>query len=210
MINPSYTGKRYDIMSLVPNNVKKVLDIGCSTGELGLLIKSERQAFVVGVEVDPKAAIEAKRKIDEVHTENIEDCQFQTFGGDFDCIIFADVLEHTKNPWVILREAGSVLSDDGSIIISVPNVQHVTVLKNLIIGLWPVRSRGIFDKTHLRFFTRKSITTLAEDCGLKVRTIKRQYRFIDRPHFINKFAKFLAFPLIRDFLAYQLILVLNK
>ena len=210
MINKSYTGLRPDIFELIPSNIKKVLDFGCSTGELGGTIKAESQAYVVGIEIDRIAAKEAKNKLDEVYVGDIEELDLNSFDKNFDCIIFADVLEHVVSPLSVLNKCKLLLNDNGVVIISLPNVQHVTVLLNLIFGLWPQRDRGIFDRTHLRFFTRKSANLVFDNAGLKIDCLSRQYRFIDRPHKINQFAKFFAIPFIRNFLTYQLIFRLKK
>jgi len=83
----------------------------------------------------------------------------------FDCIIFADILEHLKDPLVLLKNATSFLSDGGVIIASIPNIRHHTTIINLLFkGYWPYRERGIHDKTHLRFFTLKNIKEMIEDC----------------------------------------------
>lgn len=107
-----------------------------------------------------------KEKIDKVIVGNIERINLTDYftPNYFYCIIFADVLEHLKNPWTVLKGTTNFLTDSGFVIISFPNVRHYTTIINLVKGYWPYRERGIHDKTHLRFFTFKNIKN-AFRCG---------------------------------------------
>jgi len=129
----------------------------------------------------------------------------------FDCIIFADILEHLKNPWGVLKSATNFLNNEGVIIASIPNVRHYTTIINLAIeGYWSYRERGIHDKTHLRFFTLKNIREMFENGGLKIVRIERNYRIIERPHRFNRFSKYFAFPPLKDFITLQYLVVAKK
>lgn len=120
-----------------------------------------------------------------------------------------DVSEHTKSPSMNLNKIKSVCKSEAEIVLSLPNVQRITVLLNLLRGIWPERDRGIFDKTHLRWFTLKSIETLANDNGLKISRIMRHYRFTDRPSSkLNRLARFFHFGVFKNFLTYQYVVVL--
>ncbi|HDD44769.1 MAG TPA: class I SAM-dependent methyltransferase [Candidatus Desulfofervidus auxilii] len=213
VLNPSYIGRRDDILNLIPNNVNKVLDVGCSVGVLGEQIKQRNSAEVVGIEVDEQMAKIAKEKLDKVIIGDIEKINLADyFTPDyFDCIIFADILEHLKDPWRVLKNTTSFLSDGGVIVISIPNVRHYTTILNLLFkGYWPYRERGIHDKTHLRFFTLKNVKEMIRDAGLKIVKIKRNYRIIEKPHRLNRFSKYFAFPFIKDFLTFQYLIVCKK
>ena len=211
--NPSYVGSRDDILNLVPDNVRKVLDVGCSVGALGEQIKQRNSVEVVGIELDEQMAKIAKEKLDKVIIGDIEkinsvDCLIPNY---FDCIIFADILEHLKDPWKVLKNITSFLSDDGVIVASIPNIRHYTTIINLLFkGYWPYRERGIHDKTHLRFFTLKNIKEMIEGAGLKIVKVKRNYRIIERPHRLNRFSKYFAFPFLKDFLTFQYLIVCKK
>jgi len=212
--NPSYIGIRNDILDLVPNSVSRVLDVGCSTGALGEQIKRRNNNLeVVGIELDEQMAKIAKEKLDRVIMGDIEKINF----GDylklnyFDCIIFADILEHLKDPWNVLKSATSFLSNDGVIVASIPNIRHYTTIINLLFkGYWPYRERGIHDKTHLRFFTLRNVEELFQHASLKIVRIERNYRIIEKPHPLNKYAKYFAFLFLRDFLTFQYLIVAKK
>ncbi|MCK4994580.1 MAG: class I SAM-dependent methyltransferase [Candidatus Omnitrophica bacterium] len=211
--NESYVGRRDDLLRLVPLSAQKVLDVGCSTGVFGQQIKQKTSAGVTGIELDMSMAKVARDKLDKVIIENIEEIDLNNFFAlkYFDCIIFSDVLEHFKNPWSVLKKTTAFLKDDGIVIASIPNVRHIsTIISLLFKGYWPYRKRGIHDKNHLRFFTLRNIKEMFFEAGFEVLKIKRKYRIIERPHYLNKFSYFFVVPLLRDFITFQYIVVARK
>lgn len=207
LFNPSYVMPRPDIETLIPNKAKFVMDVGCSTGVLGAAIKAKTGAYVAGIELSQKMADKALQHIDKVFVGDAHDLfQYKKIDDDYsyDVIIFADVLEHIINPWGTLLLSVNYLNTGGYIIASIPNIRHISTIYNLTIkGYWPYRERGIHDQTHLRFFTKKNIYELFEYAGLKIDLIKINYRLIEKPHYINRFAKYTAFPIVKDFFAFQ-------
>lgn len=211
--NQSYVGPRPDVLKLIPTGIRTVLDIGCSTGELGQAIKEKTGATVIGVDTSVEMAAVAKEKNDKVIIGNIEDQKTleQIENKKFDVIILADVLEHLINPWQTLKKLTNFLSPSGVVIASIPNVGHLDTLYNLLINnYWPYRDRGIHDRTHMRFFTLKNIGELFKEAGLKIEKINVNYRIIETPHFINKYAKYFALPGLRNLLAFQYLIVARK
>lgn len=204
--NPAYVGQRLDIERLIPLNARTVLDIGCSTGILGAAIKAKTGAQVFGIELSETMADEALNRIDQVFVGDASQviAQGELDGYRFDAIIFADVLEHLVDPWSVLRTAKGYLNSEGIIIASIPNVRHLDTIYHLLVkGYWPYRERGIHDRTHLRFFTKQNIAELFTNAGLTIDTIETNYRILEKPSPLNRFAKFLAFPILKDFLAFQ-------
>ena len=205
-LNPAYTGGRPDIESMVPVTAKLVLDVGCSNGTLGAAIKAKTGAKVVGVELSSAMAAEARNCLDQVF---VDDAAAVFASGKlsefrFDTIIFADVLEHLVDPWLVLQTAREYLAPGGVIIASLPNIRHIDTIYNLVVkGKWPYRDRGIHDRTHLRFFTRQNILDLFGNADLVINRIETNYRLIEKPHRFNRFAQFIALPGLRDFLAFQ-------
>jgi len=144
----------------------------------------------------------------DVENINLKECFLANY---FDCIIFVDVLEHLRDPWRILQEITLFLKEGGVVVASIPNVRHYSTILNLIFkGQWPYRERGIHDKTHLRFFTLKNIKELFSGAYLKIIRLRRNYRIIEQPHGINSMSKFLALPLIREFLTFQYLIIALK
>lgn len=211
--NPSYVGPRFDVVSMVPPGVTRVLDVGCSIGSLGEQLKSKFGVKVVGVEIDERMARIAETKLDKVIAGDIEslNLEFYFSGKCFDCIIFADVLEHLRNPWNVLKELTLYLDDKGVVIASLPNIRHYSSIINLVLrGYWPYRERGIHDRTHLRFFTLKNIRELFDCANLAIVQLKRNYRIIESPHYLNKYSKLFALPVINEFLTFQYLVVAKK
>ena len=97
--------------------------------------------------------------------------------GRFDCIVAADVLEHLADPWTALREACGLLEPGGTVVVSLPNVRFFEVFWELgVRGRWPRRDHGIFDATHLRWFTLRDARDLLEGAGLRVDEVRPQIR----------------------------------
>ncbi len=206
MINQAYIYKRPDIVRLVHPSAKRVLDVGCSTGVLGGQVKELTGAYVVGVELSETMANEAAKYLDEVYIGDATELIVNGFsdGSKFDTIIFSDLLEHLIDPWSTLNTATKYLDHHGVVIASIPNIRHISTLCNLVFkGYWPYQDRGIHDKTHLRFFTKKNIVELFEGANLKLEVVKVNYRFFDKPLRVNRFARYFALPFLRNFLAYQ-------
>lgn len=154
----------------VPSNAK-VLDVGCGTGSLALVVNRGKGNEVLGLEPDPvRAAAASERGLTVVNSELTP--EFLAEHGSFDAIIFADVLEHVPTPKKIIDLAMSGLKSGGLMLISVPNVAHWSVRANLLVGRFNYEEVGIMDATHLRWFTRKTIRQLVENSGLEVLSIR--------------------------------------
>lgn len=134
----------------------RILDVGCAAGYLGKSLR-EKGHHVIGVESDAAAAETARPYYAAFHLADIETFAFP-YRREFDYILFADVLEHLRDPWEVLRRAIPALRDSGRIIISVPNVANWTIRLSLLFGKFDPRERGILDKTHLHFFTLRTLT----------------------------------------------------
>jgi SAM-dependent methyltransferase len=93
------------------------------------------------------------------------------FPAPFDVIVFGDVLEHLKNPLPVLREMTGSLKEEGIVLVSVPNVANIYVRLSLLFGRFDYQDRGILDRTHLRFFTRKTFRGFLFDAGLEMKSL---------------------------------------
>jgi len=145
----------------------RVLDVGCATGYLAAELTG-RGCRVVGVEADPDAAERARAHCERVVVGDVEDAATRdelAALAPFDAIVCGDVLEHLRDPWSALRGLSGL---GGRVVLSVPNVAHWTGRRALVRGRFPYAEHGLFDGTHLRFFTRASARALAEDAGLRV------------------------------------------
>lgn len=212
MHNPSYTGPRGDVVSIVPPTARRVLDIGCSNGRLGSFLKERQACQVTGIELDAAMAADAEGVLDHVVVTDLNDLvSLEKLPGEpFDAIIAADVLEHLVDPWTTVRLLSAKLSQGGYLIVSLPNVAHISTFWALISKKWPYRDRGIHDRTHLRFFSLGNIKELLPENLLEILLLKRNFRIIERPHKLNKRAKYFNIYPISDFFTFQYIVVARK
>ena len=162
---------RDDIVSLVPREANDILEIGCAAGMTGNKLKQKTGVYVAGVELDHKAALEAKKVLDEVIEGNIETLELPFIEKRFDCILFADVLEHLIDPLDVLKKTRKFLKTDGTVIASIPNVQYLGVVHQLVEGNWTYQDEGILDRTHLRFFTYHEIIKMFDEAGYTISNI---------------------------------------
>lgn len=163
-----YRQERRDVETLIPHGVKRILDIGCGEGILGKRLLSRGTKEVTGIEINTEVADRAKKNLTEVICGDIETMDLKFEKGYFDCIIFADVLEHLKDPLRVLTRMREFLSDSGVIVISIPNVRYYGIINMLVEGYWKYEDSGILDKNHLRFFTRKEIEILLSKAGYEI------------------------------------------
>jgi 2-polyprenyl-3-methyl-5-hydroxy-6-metoxy-1,4-benzoquinol methylase len=166
---------RNDVLDLVARQglrARRVLELGCATGVASRRLKEALAAeHYVALERDPKAAAAARAHLDEVHVADIEAALPDGLGeGDqaFDLLVALDVLEHLYDPWEVLVQLVGRLRPGGHVLVSIPNVQHLSILADLAQGRWTYQSCGLLDATHVRFFTWENITSLLEGAGLGV------------------------------------------
>ncbi|MGG5255315.1 glycosyltransferase, partial [Neobacillus sp. SM06] len=209
--NPGYsTFIRNEIINLIEEPAEKninVLEVGCACGATLLKIKNKyKNAEIHGIELNENAANIAKLYAN-VTDQNIENAELQFKQNYFDYIIFADVLEHLFDPWKVLKEIKKYLNADGKILISIPNVMHFSLLKQVINGKWTYSESGLLDRTHVRFFTLHEIIKALEDAGYK----NVEYQMITVPkspedqEFITKLSELSNENLIQQYEAYQYI-----
>jgi glycosyltransferase involved in cell wall biosynthesis/tetratricopeptide (TPR) repeat protein len=167
-----YENVRNDLIPLIPMDAKCILEVGCAAGMTGRELKKRSGVFVAGIELNPKAAEAAKYVLDDVVQGSIEEIDLPYSDGSFDCILFADVLEHLVNPLSALLKVRPLLKKDGTVVASIPNVQFHGVIHKLIEGNWTYEKEGILDETHLRFFTYKEIVKLFSQAGYSIETVE--------------------------------------
>jgi SAM-dependent methyltransferase len=160
---------RMDLMELLDFPFQTVLEVGCGSGSTARAIKERVSPITyLGIEVDQHAADEARGVMDRVLTGDIEKIDLDHYDirkNSIDLVIFADVLEHLYDPWKILRMLHSYLRPGGRIIASIPNIQNIRVIQNLVNGYWTYTNMGLLDATHIRFFTLAEIGKLFGGSG---------------------------------------------
>jgi len=145
----------------------RVLEFGCSTGYMSKALHDRLGATVVGVELNAEAAELAQAHLERVLVGDAEELDLEAeLGGErFDAILFADVLEHLRDPAALLRRVRPLLAEGGIVVASIPNIAHASVRLALLGGSWRYREQGLLDETHLRFFTREGVEDLFESAG---------------------------------------------
>ena len=170
-----YRRDRPDLLALVPPHARRILDVGCGEGALGAKLKAALRAEVHGIELHAPAAAAARRVLDSVTEGDATHVRLPFPEGAFDCLVFGDVLEHLVDPWTALRSTVKLLRRGGTVVASVPNLRHLGVtLPLLFAGRFEYEDEGILDRTHLRFFTRRSFVELLASAGLEDVKIGRE------------------------------------
>ena len=148
---------------------RRALDVGAADGFLAELLT--RQGWqVTALERDPAQAAKARGRCHEVIVADLDEAA-PRLEGAFDAIVYGDVLEHLADPLPVLVALNRSLASDGRVVVSVPNVAHLWVRLSLLLGRWEYADRGILDRTHLRFFTRRSFARFLGDAGLAIEEI---------------------------------------
>ena len=145
---------------------RRLLDVGAADGLLSRLLTA-RGWKVTGLEADPVAAAAGAPHCERMIVADL-DAGLPPLPGEFDAIVCADVLEHLRDPHGALVALRRALVPDGEVVVSIPNVAHLWMRLSLLAGRFDYAERGILDRTHLRFFTRRSLAALVTGAGLRV------------------------------------------
>ena len=170
---------------ILKNSSKKitVLDVGCGSGIMGKFLNTDTISLD-GIEIDKVASKEAQknnyRKIYDIDVKNVS----KTIDKKYDYIVLGDILEHLISPYQVLEELALLLKENGSILISIPNIEHMDIIANLIDGKFNYNNIGTLDTTHLRFFTYSSFLEMIDNIN-KNRIRKFEVEFIAQTKTFN-------------------------
>jgi SAM-dependent methyltransferase len=148
---------------------RRVLDIGCAGGYLGAILAS-RGYRVTGIDSPGAARIGFPDSIDLLEADL--DRGLPPLTGRFDFVICADVLEHLRRPALLLRDLRTVLAAGGRLAASLPNSGHAYFRWNVLTGRFPADDRGLFDRTHLHFYTWRGWLDLFHAGGFRIETLR--------------------------------------
>ena len=175
--NPSVN---WAMLPVLPERATRILDIGGGRGDNALFARDELggQAAVVA-EVSAEAVAErlpgvAHSEVLDVEAHGALEALFDGH-GPFDLVLALDVLEHLRDPWRVIARLHDLMPMGGSIVASVPNVQNYRAIIRTVTGTWNYRDTGLFDRTHLRYFARRSALQLMTCTGLEVRGVRSAY-----------------------------------
>ena len=150
------------ILDLVEKNTK-VLDVACASGYLASFLK-EKGCLVEGIDSDVEYINEAKKHCNA----SVFDITKEKITGKYDVIILGDILEHLVNPDKILFNLKQNLNENGYILISIPNIVNIYPRLKILLGFFDYEEKGIFDRTHLKFFTRKTVKEMIHNAGYEI------------------------------------------
>ncbi|MES2979577.1 MAG: class I SAM-dependent methyltransferase [Pseudomonadota bacterium] len=180
--SPGYYGNANPtLLEVVDPSATRICEFGCGAGALARAIRRKLgSVHYTGVELNREQLALASDALDLALVRNLD--QVPDWSTDsalaaalpinqFDHVIFGDVLEHLYDPAQVLRQAACRLRAGGSALVCIPNVQHWSVMIQLIRGHWPQQDAGLFDRTHIRWFALHDMVLLLEGAGLKVERV---------------------------------------
>jgi 2-polyprenyl-3-methyl-5-hydroxy-6-metoxy-1,4-benzoquinol methylase len=157
-----------ELLEKIPLHAATILDVGCAQGALGAdYLRRNPRARVLGIDLDPVAAEVAASRIAEVFCGDVEQTPmpFDVPEG-IDCIVYGDVLEHMVDPWKLLAAQVPYLKPDGTVLVCMPNVEHWMMVAKLMTGSFDYEEMGLLDRTHLRWFTPRTMAAALVEAGL--------------------------------------------
>jgi SAM-dependent methyltransferase len=177
-----YDNVNPELLALTPEGVRNVLELGSGAGALARAVRDKcpQLQHYVGIELDVDQAEYSRSYTNITLIRNLDlmgnwdnDPEFVRAlpAEGFDCVLIGDVLEHLRNPDEVLQQVVSHLAPSGCVIACIPNVQHWSVFVNLVRGTWPREEQGLFDRTHIRWFTLDDMISLFQTAGLNVSAI---------------------------------------
>lgn len=168
-----YRQPRSEMLRFIPTAAEQVLDLGCGEGAFSAVVKERTGAEVWGIEFNAQAAERASSVIDRVLAGDADDRIAELPDSYFDVVVCNDVLEHLVDPGATLTQLRRKLKPEGVVIASIPNIRYLPALGKVVFRKdFPQEDFGIFDRTHLRFFTRRSIVRMFKTAGFNIRRIK--------------------------------------
>lgn len=172
MNNIYFSQQRQDVLRMIDVVPINALDVGCGEGHFGKILKNKFGTQVDGIEPDPQASDVAATNLNKCYRGVWSDLA-DNITDQYDAIFFNDSLEHMIDPETALKAASKKLTENGLIYASIPNFLYVDNIFNLLRTRdWMYQDSGILDRTHLRFFTRKSIDRLFLNSGYKIHKIE--------------------------------------
>ncbi|MGI9550729.1 MAG: class I SAM-dependent methyltransferase [Aurantibacter sp.] len=164
-----YNHDRPEMLAFLPKGCKTLLDVGCGEGTFAGYLKNREKLEAWGIELMEGPGREAEKRLDKVFIGPCENFIEELPNNFFDVIYCNDVLEHLVDPYTVLSVLKNKLTHRGVVISSIPNIRYHDAFKKVWLKKrWEYEGHGIFDKTHMRFFTKSSIAKMYADQGYEI------------------------------------------
>jgi 2-polyprenyl-3-methyl-5-hydroxy-6-metoxy-1,4-benzoquinol methylase len=182
-----FNGARKSFVDVLPPNPRaRLLEIGCGSGETAAYALAEGKCgWCCGVELCEGPAQEAREKMQRIIVGDVERIDFDFPDHHFDILLMSEVLEHLVNPWDVLRRLHKFLKPGAVVVAGSPNICHYHVILSLLRGKWSYEPRGIFDATHLRWFSPSAYRKMFEDCKFTVDEVGPARNLNTKARFFN-------------------------
>lgn len=191
---PAHDMVNADLMSLIPDGTRHIVDVGCMHGALAREYRAkDPNAMVTGIDLDPAYAAVARHYCTSALAADIETMSVEEFAplASSDCWVFGDCIEHLRDPWAVLKRIRSVIEPDGSLLVCIPNAQHWSVQWRLVSGNFRYEDSGLLDRTHIRWFTRTTMLEMFAQTGWMVETgMSRQLNSPEQAQYLSAIRQF--------------------
>jgi SAM-dependent methyltransferase len=162
-----YQSVNLPVLRRIPAGARRLLDVGCGGGVFGAAAKAERGCEVVGITYSEAEAAQARERLDRVEVADLDDYDPRTLGR-FDCIVCSHVLEHLRQPEVLLARLRDCLAQGGILLVALPNALFWKQRLAFLRGRFRYTDGGLMDRTHVRFFDWDSADELLRQSGYRV------------------------------------------
>lgn len=182
-----FNGARKPFVDFLPRNAEgRLLEIGAGSGETAAYALAEGKCgWCCGVELCEEPAQAARKKLQHVIVGNVEQIELDLPEKHFDVLLLSEVLEHLADPWSVLRRLHKLMKPGAIVLAGSPNVCHHHVIRSLLRGQWRYEPRGVFDATHLRWFSPSGYREMFEACGFIVDEVGPARRLNFKARFFN-------------------------
>jgi 2-polyprenyl-3-methyl-5-hydroxy-6-metoxy-1,4-benzoquinol methylase len=170
-----FSNVREEILPMIPPTFSRIFELGCGDGSTLNFVRSKfpNAKYFAGIDIEEKAIAKARQRLDFALCANIENIELPNEISGMDVILCLDVLEHLVDPWNIVKRLHDRLSDSGVIVASIPNIRYFRASLPLVFaGKWELQDAGVMDRTHLRFFVKKTAIELMTCSGLYLHGIQ--------------------------------------
>lgn len=160
-----------ELLSLVPENAKDILSIGCGWGATEAKLQ-ERGASVTAAPLDSIIGATAARVGIEMVYGTLADCFEKLNGRMFDCVLMTNLLHLLPNPKQVVAQCSHLVCQGGTLVISGPNFGSLRVLAKRVLGTGDYRKLRVFDEGGVQVLSPVVLKGYLKNSGLKVAAVR--------------------------------------